>query len=191
MLFDFSFLSEECSDKALTKLCQTIHWACIRKNVSEADIAKFFVWTIIKEISLHYSDNHPVEFKIGDVVSIINSSSVIEGIRYSKGIVCNIVDNSVFIIPIAECYNAKSFSENEIVFLNKELYNKNYDINYEASRYLSKKRIESVIGRVTSDFFGILLDNLTETFSFFNNAHQDSSSSTNNNIQESALFEVF
>ena len=190
LIIDFSYLSYECSEKALTQLCKTIYWACVRKNISENEITNLFIWPIIKEISLCYSEKEIVNAQVGDVVSLINSSSVIDDSTYTKGIVCDITDNEFYIIPLLENYSASNFAENEVTFLNEKLYKKHYELNYQASRYVSKKRVESILGKVSSEFFGNILDNLSETFSFMK-APVSQSQPSNVGIQESALLDVF
>ena len=190
LLLDFSYLSDDCSEKALTKLCQTIHWACVRKNISENEITSLFIWPIIKELSLYYSNNDKVNAQVGDVVSLINASSVVDDLPYTKGIVCNITDNAFYIIPLLENNSSPAFDESQVTFFDLELYKKNYSIYYEASRYVSKKRIESILGKVSSEFYCNILDNLSETFSFMR-IQASHSQPSNIGIQESALLEVF
>lgn len=190
LLIDFSYLSDDCSEKALTKLCQTIHWACVRKNISENEITNLFIWPIIKEISLYYSDNDIVNAQLGDVVSLINASSIIDDVSYTKGIVCNITNNSYFIIPLIENYSTCNSDEIEATFFDTELFRKHYKIIYESAKYVPKKRVEIILGKVNAEFYGSILDNLSEAYSFMKTPTSHCLPS-NVGIQESALFEEF
>jgi len=190
MLIDFSYLTDEKSEAALNKLCKTIYWACKYKEITEQEIVNSFIWPLIKEISLYYSSNDEVKFQVYDIVSIMNPSSIIDDSTYTKGIVCNITDNSFFVIPLTEVHNSEPFLENEIIFFDDELQKKSYLINYESAKYVSKKRVEAVIGTINPNYYNVVLETLNETFAFMQSS-SDKHTHSSNGIQETALLEIF
>lgn len=157
----------------IEKLGKTLNWALTTMNVPEKFIANY-VYGMINDISMTYSTNSTIDFKVGDVVECsfgYNMPGETNG-RSTHAIVCNIYKEMAFVVPITKYTSDYVISSSFVEFTPK------VDIKYNSfpsvggsvlldkGRYINNKRIKNVIGKTSSGFMKRILNELPETFNF-------------------------
>ena len=168
----FSFLNDD-TISAIDKLRKTIFWAVKKQNVDEAEISNQFIWPLIKEMSLLYSKDNNRDCDIGDIVTYFNNANPVDSTHIGKtGIICNKIDNMIYLLPISiiskEFPNSNTpvLSKGDISFNDSSLETKPYRIFFTYGRYLSARRVSEIIGKVSDTFMEKVFDELQKTFDF-------------------------
>lgn len=157
----------------IEKLGKTLNWALTTMNVPEQQIANY-IYGMMNDISLTYSNNADVAFKIGDVVECCfgyHMPGETNG-RNTHCIVCNVYKEMVFVVPITKHTGDYVISHSFVEFTPK------IDIKYNSfsslggtvvldkGRYINVKRVKNVIGKTSPGFMKKVLNRLSETFNF-------------------------
>ena len=158
---------------SLNRLAKASYWLLKGKDVESAVICKR-INSAKKEMGLNYDGKNSIDFSIGDVVDTYYGEGVkgeISG-THIQAIVVNILGDSAYLIPLTDSYeNAEHHMEIEsgkdIIYAPdaRHTYPKSIAL-LDMGRYISSKRVNSVIGQCSSSFFSTLIEVLPEAFCF-------------------------
>lgn len=159
-------------ENQINKLLKTAYWAMYSKRATEKDISDYLL-TCAAEISMRYSSDPVIKFSIGDIVDVNYGThlpgEIIGG--HVHAIVCNILNNMVFVLPIAK-------SKMDIKSQDSLLINVPQDATYEdesynggtvllnKGKYVRPERFYCIKGKTKPEFFEKLLHQLASTFDF-------------------------
>lgn len=160
-------------EELTNKFLRTAYWAMYKMNVSEMDIGKF-IFSVIDEISMRYTQKDTVEFVLGDIVDVnygMHLPGEING-KHVNAIVCKITPNNMaYLVPITKV--TTDLTSNSYLTFNTLSDVTYYYDSYsdgtallDKGRYLRIERINKVVGRTKPGFFITLLNKLATTFDF-------------------------
>lgn len=163
-------------NETLYKLKKTCYWS-LSKGVPEQNVAES-LYTILSEFSMKYGYVEIPEFHIGDIVSCNYGYHIpgeING-NHVHSIVCEITGDSVYLVPIIKYIKFLGYSKSYIeVDVSKDVqYYESFPENgialLDKGRYVRSKRITSVVGKCSYEFFSKVITQLaTSTFDFRKN----------------------
>lgn len=160
--------------ESLNSLAKAAFWSLKVKNADSAIICNF-INSAKMEISRNYGDMGTKEFSVGDLVDVDYGEHVAGEISGSHvpAIVVGTLDSRVYLVPIEEeTLSATDLSL--VVKFGKDVVCNQTDKDIDTERralldmgsYVSSKRVNSVLGRCTEEFFSKLIEVLPEAFCF-------------------------
>ena len=161
-------------ENQLNKLLKTIYWMMYKENVSADEIVKHLL-TTETEIVMRFNANPYIRsVNVGDIVDCqygTHLDSEISG-EHVPALVCNIIDNTVFVIPITKQIIEGQFylpfsGEKDVVYTEPNRYNEG-TLLLDRGCYVGIKRLHDVIGKALPEFFDEVIEVLPEAYCFEN-----------------------
>lgn len=155
----------------MNKLNKICHWMVYRENASAEDIVKHLISTQA-EIAMRFNPKDYVSVKVGDIVDC-NYGTHIES-EISGGhvfsLVCNIVNDLVFVIPITKQVIEGQFylplrAGKNVVYAEPDRY-KEGTLLLSRGSYISIERVQKVVGNAFPEFFEEVIEVLPEVYCF-------------------------
>ena len=158
-------------EKQMNKLLDIIYWMMYKKNVPADKIVKHLLATG-REIAMRFNPKPSISVNVGDIVDCqygTHLDSEISG-GHVHALVCNIIDNTVFVIPITKQIIEGQFYlpfsvEKDVVYTEPDKYNDG-TLLLDRGSYVGIERLDEVIGKALPEFFDEVIEVLPEAYCF-------------------------
>jgi len=142
-----------------------------KENVSADEIVKHLL-TTGTEIAMRFNPKPSISVNVGDIVDCqygTHLDSEISG-GHVHALVCNIVNNTVFVIPITKQIIEGQFylpfsAEKDVVYTEPNRYNEG-TLLLDRGSYVGVERLHEVIGKALPEFFDEIIEVLPEAYCF-------------------------
>lgn len=142
-----------------------------KENVSVDEIVKHLL-TTGTEIAMRFNPKPSISVNVGDIVDCqygTHLDSEISG-GHVHALVCNIVNNTVFVIPITKQIIEGQFyltfsAEKDVVYTEPNRYNEG-TLLLDRGSYVGVERLHEVIGKALPEFFDEIIEVLPEAYCF-------------------------
>ena len=157
--------------KQMNKLLKIIYWMMYKENVSAGEIVKHLI-TTGTEIAMRFNPKPSISVNVGDIVDCqygTHLDSEISG-GHVHALVCNIVNNIVFVIPITKQIIEGRFylpfsGEKDVVYTEPDKYNEG-TLLLDRGSYVGIERLHEVVGKAHPEFFDEVIEILPEAYWF-------------------------
>ena len=158
-------------ENQLNKLLKIIYWMMYKENVSADKIVKHLI-TTGTEIAMRFNPKTPIDVNVGDIVDCqygTHLDSEISG-GHVHALVCNIVNNTVFVIPISKQiiegqFYLPFYAEKDVFYTEPNRYNEG-TLLLDRGSYVGIERLYEVIGKALPEFFDEVIEVLPEAYCF-------------------------
>lgn len=158
-------------EKQMNKLLKIIYWMMYKENVPADEIVKHLL-TTGTEIAMRFNPKPSISVNVGDIVDCqygTHLDSEISG-GHVHALVCNIVNNTVFVIPITKQIIEGQFylpfsGEKDVVYTEPDKYNEG-TLLLDRGSYVGIERLHEVIGKALPEFFDEVIEVLPEAYCF-------------------------
>lgn len=158
-------------EKQMNKLLKIIYWMMYKENVPADEIVKHLL-TTGTEIAMRFNPKPSISVNVGDIVDCQYGTyldSEISG-GHVHALVCNIVNNTVFVIPITKQIIEGQFylpfsGEKDVVYTEPDKYNEG-TLLLDRGSYVGIERLHEVIGKALPEFFDEVIEVLPEAYCF-------------------------
>lgn len=158
-------------EKQMNKLLKIIYWMMYKENVPADEIVKHLL-TTGTEIAMRFNPKPSISVNIGDIVDCqygTHLDSEISG-GHVHALVCNIVNNTVFVIPIIKQIIEGQFylpfsGEKDVVYTEPDKCNEG-TLLLDRGSYVGIERLHEVIGKALPEFFDEVIEVLPEAYCF-------------------------
>ena len=158
-------------EKQINRLLKIIYWIMYKENVPSDEIVKHLL-TTGAEIAMRFNPKPSIRVNVGDIVDCkygTHLDSEISG-GHVHALVCNIVNNTVFIIPITKQIIEGQFylpfsAEKDVVYTEPNSYKKS-TLLLDRGSYVGIERLNKVIGKALPEFFDEVIEVLPEAYCF-------------------------
>lgn len=158
-------------EKQMNKLLKIIYWMMYKENVPADEIVKHLL-TTGTEIAMRFNPKPSISVNVGDIVDCqygTHLDSEISG-GHVHALVCNIVNNTVFVIPITKQIIEGQFylpfsGEKDVVYTEPDKYNEG-TLLLDRGSYVGVERLHEVIGKALPEFFDEIIEVLPEAYCF-------------------------
>lgn len=158
-------------EKQMNKLLKIIYWMMYKENVPADEIVKHLL-TTGTEIAMRFNPKPSISVNVGDIVDCqygTHLDSEISG-GHVHALVCNIVNNTVFVIPITKQIIEGQFylpfsGEKDVFYTEPNRYNEG-TLLLDRGSYVGIERLHEVIGKALPEFFDEVIEVLPEAYCF-------------------------
>lgn len=158
-------------EKQMNKLLKIIYWMMYKENAPVYEIVKHLI-TTGAEITMRYNPEPSISVNVGDIVDCqygIHLDNEISG-GHVNALVCNIINNTVFVIPITKQIIEGQFylpfsSERDVVYAEPDKYSDGTLLLNKGS-YVGIQRLHKVVGKALPEFFDEVIEVLPEAYCF-------------------------
>lgn len=155
----------------MNKLLKIIYWMIYKKNVPADEMVKHLL-TTGTEIAMRFNPMPSIRVNVGDIVDCQYGTHLDNEISggHVHALVCNIVNKTVFVIPITKEIIEGQFYlpfrvEKDVVYTEPDKYNGGTLLLSRGS-YVGIERLHKVVGKALPGFFDEVIEVLPEAYCF-------------------------
>ncbi len=155
----------------MNKLLKIIYWMIYKKNVSANEIVKHLI-TTGTEIAMRFNPKPSIGVNVGDIVDCQYGTHLDGEISggHVHALVCNIINNIVFVIPITKQIIEGQFylpfsHAKDVIYAEPTKY-KQGTLLLDRGCYVGIERLQAIIGKALPEFFDEVIEVLPEAYCF-------------------------